>query len=230
MGRQIPSFRRLLLAEIERLYKRLRPKLRDPRLQEAFDALITVWSRESPSRMVSNLSTHLDAMNLLASVGTKAELEQLNEELQKLQNQASLLTKFMVSCIPSPPFPKSVYIYPFHPILPQLMTSVGGLDVGTSVIKYGETVDEVLIQIGKAILDAFPLQADSDVGLVNPTLKIGKIFQANITWELQGEQPVPEDVEFEEVSEGNIGLPATVASIFGDKPEDNSWVGFIHFS
>ncbi|MHA2428712.1 MAG: hypothetical protein ACXADB_11885 [Candidatus Hermodarchaeia archaeon] len=102
--------------------------------------------------------------------------------------------------------------------------------MGTSVIKYGETVDEVLIQIGKAILDAFPLQADSDVGLVNPTLKIGKIFQANITWELQGEQPVPEDVEFEEVSEGNIGLPVTVASIFGDKPEDNSWVGFIHFS
>jgi hypothetical protein len=110
------------------------------------------------------------------------------------------------------------------------MTSVGGIDLGTSVIRYGETVDEVLDQIRKAIIDVFPFQADSDVGLVNPTLRIGRIFQANITWELQGEQPVPDDVEFEEVSKGNISLPVTVASIFGDKPEDSSWVGCIHFS
>lgn len=90
MGRQTPSFRRLLLAEIERLYKRFRPKLRDPRLQKAFDALIKEWSKEAPSMMVSNISTPLDAMNLLANVHTMAELNQLRGELQKLQDQASL--------------------------------------------------------------------------------------------------------------------------------------------
>jgi hypothetical protein len=45
------------------------------------------------------------------------------------------------------------------------MTSVGGIDLGNTVIKNGETVDEVLNQIRKAIINA-PLQADSDVGLV----------------------------------------------------------------
>ena len=90
MGRQTPSFRRLLLAEIERLYKQFRPKLkRNPELQEAFDTLIRVWSKESPSMMVSNISTPLEAMNLLASVGIKAELEQLSGEIQKLQDQAA---------------------------------------------------------------------------------------------------------------------------------------------
>lgn len=72
------------------MYKRLRPKLRDSELQEAFDALIRVWSKESPSMMMSNITTPLEAMNLLANVGTKADLEQLSEELQKLQDQASL--------------------------------------------------------------------------------------------------------------------------------------------
>lgn len=95
----------------------------------------------------------------------------------------------------------------------------GRIDLGVTVIKYGETVDEVLSQIRNVIINA-PLQADSDVGLVNPTLKIGKIFKANIKWKLQGGQQVPEDVEFEEVSEGNIGLPVTMASIYGDKPDN----------
>jgi hypothetical protein len=41
--------------------------------------------------MMSNLSTPLDAMNLMANLGTKAELEQLSEELQKLQDKATLI-------------------------------------------------------------------------------------------------------------------------------------------
>ena len=102
--------------------------------------------------------------------------------------------------------------------------------MGTTVIKNGETVNEVLSQIRNVIIDAFPFQADSDVGLVNPTLNTGKIFKANIKWELHGGQQVPEDLAFKEISEGNVGLPVTVTSIFGDKPEDNSWVGCIHFS
>jgi len=89
VGRVTPSFRRLLLAEIERLYKLYRSALLDPRHQEAFDALIKIWSKESPSMMVSNISTPLEAMNLLANVGTKAELERLNAELQKLQDKAA---------------------------------------------------------------------------------------------------------------------------------------------
>ena len=61
VGRITPSFRRLLLAEIDRLYKRYRPALRDPLMQEVFDALIRVWSRESPAMIVSNLPLPLDA-------------------------------------------------------------------------------------------------------------------------------------------------------------------------
>ena len=81
----------MLLAELERLYKRFRPKLRDPLLQEAFDALIRVWSKESPAMMQSNLPLPLDAMNLLASVHTKAELELLEEKLKVLLDQAFCL-------------------------------------------------------------------------------------------------------------------------------------------
>lgn len=90
VGRQTPSFRRLLLAEIERLYKRFRPKLREPRLQESFDAILKVWSRDSPAMMVSNISTPLEAMNLLANVHTMAKLERLSAEINKLQDQATL--------------------------------------------------------------------------------------------------------------------------------------------
>jgi hypothetical protein len=89
MGRFTPSFRRLLLAEIERLYKRFRPKLRDPHLQNAFDALIKVWGVDGPAMMESNLSLPLDAMNLMANVHTKAELELLEEKLKVLHNQVS---------------------------------------------------------------------------------------------------------------------------------------------
>jgi hypothetical protein len=88
MGRFTPSFRRLLLAEIERLYKRFRPKLRDPQLQSAFDALIKVWGVDGPAMMESNLPLPLDAMNLMANVHTRAELERLEERLKVLQNQA----------------------------------------------------------------------------------------------------------------------------------------------
>ncbi|MCK5402751.1 hypothetical protein KAI60_01435 [Candidatus Bathyarchaeota archaeon] len=48
LGRITPSFRRLLIAEIERLHKQYRRVLRDPKLQDAFDLLIREWSREDP--------------------------------------------------------------------------------------------------------------------------------------------------------------------------------------
>jgi hypothetical protein len=89
----MPSFRRLLIAEIERLYKRYRPSLRDPELQEAFDSLIREWSREGPAMIQSDLPYPLDAMNLLANVHVKAEIERLESEFQKLQYQASLAKK-----------------------------------------------------------------------------------------------------------------------------------------
>ena len=43
--------------------------------------------------MVSNIPIPLDAMNLLANVHTKAELERLIAEIKKLQVQASLTKK-----------------------------------------------------------------------------------------------------------------------------------------
>ena len=91
LGRITPSFRRLLIAEIERLHKRYRPSLRDPELQEAFDLLIREWSREGPAIIQSNLPYPLDAMNLLANVHCRAELERLEVRLKKLQDKASLL-------------------------------------------------------------------------------------------------------------------------------------------
>ncbi len=96
-------------------------------------------------------------------------------------------------------------------------------------MKYGETVDEVLRQIRNAIIDAFPLQADSDVGLIHPALKIGKIFTTTITWKYRGGWPVLDDVVFAEVTQDYIELPIAIATLFGDAPE-NGWVGCIHFS
>jgi hypothetical protein len=93
MGRFTPSFRQLLLAEIERLYKRFRPRLRDTRLQEAFDALTKIWGVDAPAMMQSNISVPLDTMNLMANVHTKAELERLDAELKKLRDQASRAQK-----------------------------------------------------------------------------------------------------------------------------------------
>jgi hypothetical protein len=43
--------------------------------------------------MQSNISVSLDAMNLLANVHTKAELTRLEEEIEKLRNQASQTKK-----------------------------------------------------------------------------------------------------------------------------------------
>lgn len=93
VGRITPSFRRLLITEIERLHKRYRPSLRDPELQEAFDSLIREWSRESPAMTQSNLPYPLDTMNLLANVHVRAELERLEDKLKELQNQASFFQK-----------------------------------------------------------------------------------------------------------------------------------------
>ena len=61
-------------------------------MQEAFDALIQVWGRESPAMMVRNLSLPLDAMNLLANVHNGTEFEQLEVRLKKLRNQASRIS------------------------------------------------------------------------------------------------------------------------------------------
>lgn len=91
MGRLTPSFRRLLLAEIERLYTRFRPALRNPLLQEAFDALIRIWSGESAGMMVSNLPIPLEAMNLVANVHIRTEVERLSRRYIELEVQASLL-------------------------------------------------------------------------------------------------------------------------------------------
>jgi len=41
--------------------------------------------------MMSNISVPLDAMNLLANVHAKAELERFEVEIKKLQDQASRL-------------------------------------------------------------------------------------------------------------------------------------------
>ncbi len=90
LGRITPSFRRLLIAEIERLHKQYRRVLRDPKLQEAFDLLVRVWSREGPAMIQSNLPLPLDAMNLLANVHVRAELERLEERLKVLQDQVSI--------------------------------------------------------------------------------------------------------------------------------------------
>ena len=82
-----------MIAEIERLHTRYRPSFRDPELQEAFDSLIREWSREGPAMIQSNLPYPLDAMNLLANVNVRAELERLEEKLKELQDQASFFQK-----------------------------------------------------------------------------------------------------------------------------------------
>ena len=82
-----------MIAEIERLHKRYRPSLRDPKLQDAFDLLIREWSREGPAMIQSNLPYPLDAMNLLANVHVRAEIERLEEKLKELQDQASFFQK-----------------------------------------------------------------------------------------------------------------------------------------
>ena len=66
--------------------------MRDPDLQEAFDLLIREWSREGPAMIQSNLPYPLDAMNLLANVHVRAEIEQLEERLKVLNDQISLVT------------------------------------------------------------------------------------------------------------------------------------------
>ena len=50
--------------------------------------LIREWSREGPAMIQSNLPYPLDAMNLLANVHVRAEIEQLEEKLKELQEQA----------------------------------------------------------------------------------------------------------------------------------------------
>jgi hypothetical protein len=82
-----------LIAEIEQLHTRYRPSFRDPKLQKAIDSLIREWSREGPAMIQSNLPYPLDAMNLLANVHVRAEIERLEEKLKELQDQASFFQK-----------------------------------------------------------------------------------------------------------------------------------------
>jgi hypothetical protein len=49
--------------------------------------LISVWAKDTPVMMKSNVPLPLDAMNLLANVHTRVELERLEERLKVLQNQ-----------------------------------------------------------------------------------------------------------------------------------------------
>ncbi|MEE9509762.1 MAG: hypothetical protein V3V81_04630 [Candidatus Bathyarchaeia archaeon] len=55
-----------------------------------FLGVMLVWSRESPVMMMRDLPLPLDAMNLLANVYCRAELEWLEERLKMLQDQVSL--------------------------------------------------------------------------------------------------------------------------------------------
>ncbi len=72
--------------EIEQLSKRYRPVLSNPKLQEAFDALIKVWSRENPAMTVSNLFFQFDVINLLTNLHTRVERERLKSKLGKLKD------------------------------------------------------------------------------------------------------------------------------------------------
>ncbi len=55
-----------------------------------FLGVMLVWSRESPVMMMRDLPLPLDAMNLLANVYCRAELEWLEERLKMVQDQVSL--------------------------------------------------------------------------------------------------------------------------------------------
>jgi len=101
---------------------------------------------------------------------------------------------------------------------------------GTTLVQNGKTVEAVLKKIKEEIIKAFPnFSPDSDVVLFNPTTKEGKIFKATTKWaKSQDEIEYPEDVEFKEVEQGNIAMPATVASIYGKKPRKGEWQGSVH--
>jgi len=97
---------------------------------------------------------------------------------------------------------------------------------GATIIQNGKTVKAVLKKIRKGIIEAFPnLSPDSDVVLYDQTTKEGKIFKATIKW-AKSEDEI--DVEFKEAEQGNIAMPATVASIYGKKPRKGEWQGSVH--
>ncbi|MFQ6076513.1 MAG: hypothetical protein ACE5Z5_10330 [Candidatus Bathyarchaeia archaeon] len=93
MGRITPSFRQLFMREVERLRKGFRPTLTDPEHQRALDGLIRAWSGESAAMMMSNIPATLDAMNLLANVHTRAEMERLERRLEELEGRMAQLQK-----------------------------------------------------------------------------------------------------------------------------------------
>lgn len=73
------------------MVRKFRPALRDPGHQRAFDELVAVWAGESAAMSMSGLPLILDAMNLLANVHNRAEVERLEFGLERLQDQASLM-------------------------------------------------------------------------------------------------------------------------------------------
>lgn len=87
MGRITPSFRQLFLKEVERLRKKFQPALVDPEHRRAFDELIRTWSGESAAMTQSNIPATLDALNLLANVHTRAEIEGLRGRLEELEGK-----------------------------------------------------------------------------------------------------------------------------------------------
>ena len=104
---------------------------------------------------------------------------------------------------------------------------------GTTIVVNGKTVEDVLRKIKKAILNCqMTMRPDSDVVLYNPSTKEGKIFKPVIKYSQKGEGvfaiDVIEDVCFEEVESGNIGMPVAVASIYGKKPKEGEWQGAVH--
>lgn len=87
MGRITPSFRQLFIREVESLRRNLQPALTDPEHRRALDELIQAWSEESAAMMMSNIPATLDAMNLLANVHTRAEIERLERRLKGLEER-----------------------------------------------------------------------------------------------------------------------------------------------
>ena len=101
---------------------------------------------------------------------------------------------------------------------------------GTTIIRNGKEIEEVLQKIKAAILRAYPaLFPDSDVVVCNPTTKQGKIFKAIVKWAEEGDAwEYPTDVIFEETKRGKISMPLAVASLYGKKTGKGEWQGSIH--
>lgn len=97
---------------------------------------------------------------------------------------------------------------------------------GTTLSYTGKTIEEVLEKLKKGILDAIHImQPDSDAAVLKPSEKIGKAYTVETIWK----DNAPIDVKFtDKGNSGNVGMPVTVASLYGPKPAEDEWVGCIH--